>query len=93
MERRLNPSVKVRPLPNPDPSAPPANHRNGKPWIGRLALGIGALLLFASVAYAVLFADHADITPEARIGFIGGIIGYTAGWISAAVAYYFPQND
>ena len=51
------------------------------------------MLMLGGVGWAVLYEDHADLTPEARIGFIGTLVGYVGGFATSAFSFYFPQND
>ena len=91
---RLKPSVRV---PAPAARGPAAEgdagrrpFRLGWPRILLAALAFG---MFGMVSYAVFYSDHRDLSPDARIGFIGAIIGYAAASVRDVIAFCFPQND
>ena len=49
-------------------------------------------VLFGGVAYRILWVSE-TLSDESRSLSIGAILGYSAGFLSAMYAFYFPQND
>lgn len=94
---RLKPSVSVRaPAPAARGPAAPASGAGQRPFrLGwpRIVLAALAFGMFGMVSYAVFYSDHQDLSPDARIGFIGAIIGYAAASVRDVIAFCFPQND
>ena len=82
----------LRPGPpqGPPTSARPVSHPPGR--VTRGVLSVLAVVLFSAVA-ALIFHPKVELSPDARSGFIGAILGYVAGYASNVYAFFFPQND
>ena len=98
MGRRLNPSVRVRPAPEPGPppeAAPPpapARPAPGKAPRTRAGLLLASHLFAAVICGAILFSDL-ELHPELKGGMIGVMLRDALAWSGRLYDYFLPQND
>ncbi|MDE0703156.1 MAG: hypothetical protein OXH59_05465 [Rhodospirillaceae bacterium] len=95
MERRLNPSVRVRPVPEPaPPTGPPAPPRPaaGKAPKTRAGLLLASHAFAAVICGAILFSDL-ELHPELKGGMIGVMLRDALAWSGRLYDYFLPQND